>query len=104
MVNHEQSRVLHEALSAVGAQSIYVLIAGAGHEGPEFVAPAITATVAGFLAEKLGQDAASTSTAGLELQSSAEPACPRGEAALRRLSRLCPGTGAPGGSEGERHD
>jgi hypothetical protein len=54
MVNHEQSRVLHEALSAVGAQSIYVLIAGAGHEGPEFVAPAITATVAGFLAEKLG--------------------------------------------------
>jgi len=59
MVNHEQSRVLHEALSAVGAQSIYVLIAGAGHDGPEFVAPAITATVA------------STSTAGLELQSSA---------------------------------
>jgi acetyl esterase/lipase len=52
--NHEESRVLHEALSAVGAQSIYVLIAGAGHEGPEFVAPAITAAVAGFLAEKLG--------------------------------------------------
>jgi pimeloyl-ACP methyl ester carboxylesterase len=52
--NHEESRVLHEALSAVGAQSIYVLIAGAGHEGPEFAAPAITATVAGFLAEKLG--------------------------------------------------
>jgi hypothetical protein len=39
MINHEQSRVLHEALSAVGAQSTYVLIAGAGHEGPEFVAP-----------------------------------------------------------------
>jgi len=56
MVNHEQSRVLHEALSAVGAQSICVLIAGAGHEGPEFVAPAITATVAGFLAEnRLGR-------------------------------------------------
>lgn len=54
MVNHEQSRILHEALSAVGAQSLYVLIAGAGHEGPEFVTPAITATVAGFLAEKLG--------------------------------------------------
>lgn len=54
MVNHEQSRVLHEALSAVGASSVYVLIAGAGHEGPEFVTPAITATVAGFLAEKLG--------------------------------------------------
>ena len=52
--NHEESRVLHEALSAVGAQSIYVLIAGAEHEGPEFVAPAITATVAGFLAETLG--------------------------------------------------
>jgi acetyl esterase/lipase len=54
MVNHEQSRVLHEALSAVGASSIHVLIAGAGHEGPEFVTPAIIATVAGFLAEKLG--------------------------------------------------
>ena len=53
-VNHEQSRVLHEALSAAGAQSMYVLIAGAGHEGPELVSPAITATVAGFLAEKLG--------------------------------------------------
>ena len=53
-VNHEQSRVLHEALSAVGAESVYVLIAGAGHEGPEFVAPVITATVVGFLAEKLG--------------------------------------------------
>ena len=52
--NHQESRVLHEALSAVGAQSIYVVIAGAGHDGPEFVAPAITATVAGFLAEKLG--------------------------------------------------
>jgi acetyl esterase/lipase len=53
-VNHEQSRVLHEALSAVGAHSTYVLIAGAGHDGPEFLAPAITATVTGFLAEKLG--------------------------------------------------
>jgi predicted esterase len=52
--NHEESRVLHEALSAVGAQSMYVLIAGAGHEGPEFAAPAITATVTGFLTEKLG--------------------------------------------------
>jgi hypothetical protein len=41
-------------LSTVGAQSIHVLIAGAGHEGPELVSPAITATVAGFLAEKLG--------------------------------------------------
>ena len=54
MVNNEQSRVLHEALSAAGASSLYLLIGGAGHEGPEFVRPAITATVAGFLAEKLG--------------------------------------------------
>jgi hypothetical protein len=36
------------------AQSTYMLIAGAGHEGPEFVASAITVTVVGFLAEKLG--------------------------------------------------
>ena len=37
-----------------GASSTFVLIAGAGHEGPEFVTPAINAAVAGFLAEKLG--------------------------------------------------
>lgn len=54
MVNHEQSRVLHDALSSVGASSTFVLIGGAGHEGPEFVSPAITATVAGFLAQTLG--------------------------------------------------
>jgi acetyl esterase/lipase len=54
-VNHEQSRVLHEALSAVGAQSTYVLIAGAGHDGPEFSAWGITATVTSFLAEKLAR-------------------------------------------------
>ena len=33
---------------------MYVLIAGAGHEGPEFVGLAITATVTGFLTAKLG--------------------------------------------------
>jgi hypothetical protein len=33
-------------VSAVGAQSMYVLIAGAGHEDAEFVPPAITETVA----------------------------------------------------------
>jgi dipeptidyl aminopeptidase/acylaminoacyl peptidase len=54
MVNHEQSRVLHEALSAAGADSLYVLISGAGHEGPQFVRPAVTAAVAGFLEEALG--------------------------------------------------
>jgi acetyl esterase/lipase len=54
MVNHEQSRVLHEALSAVGASSLYLLISGAGHEDPQFVRPAVTAAVAGFLSESLG--------------------------------------------------
>jgi acetyl esterase/lipase len=54
MVNHEQSRLLHDALSSVGASSTFVLLGGAGHEGPEFVSPAITALVAGFLAEQLG--------------------------------------------------
>jgi len=33
---------------------VYVLIAGAGHESPEFIAPTIMATVVGFLTEKLG--------------------------------------------------
>jgi hypothetical protein len=60
VVNQEQSRVLHEALSAAGAQSTYVLIAGTGHAGPEFSASAITATVTGFLAEKLGLQGATT--------------------------------------------
>jgi acetyl esterase/lipase len=32
MVNHEQSRVLHEALSAVRAQPICLLITGAGRD------------------------------------------------------------------------
>jgi acetyl esterase/lipase len=54
MVNHEQSRVLHDALSAAGASSLFLLMGGAGHEGPEFARPAITAAVAGFLAEELG--------------------------------------------------
>jgi acetyl esterase/lipase len=54
MVNHEQSRVLHEALSAAGASSLYLLISGAGHEDPQFVRPAVTAAVAGFLSESLG--------------------------------------------------
>jgi acetyl esterase/lipase len=54
MVNHEQSRLLHEALSAAGASSLYLLISGAGHEDPQFVRPAVTATVAGFLSESLG--------------------------------------------------
>jgi acetyl esterase/lipase len=54
MVNHEQSRVLHEALAAAGATSVFTLISGAGHEGPEFVRPSVTAAVAGFLSEHLG--------------------------------------------------
>jgi acetyl esterase/lipase len=54
MVNHEQSRLLHEALSAVGATSTYVLLAGAGHEDPAFVRPSVVATIAGFLEEHLG--------------------------------------------------
>ena len=55
----EETALIRSALLAffafgLCASSVYVLIAGAGHEGPEFVTPAITATVAGFLAEKLG--------------------------------------------------
>ena len=53
MVNHEQSRLLHEALSAVGATSTYVLLAGAGHEDPAFARPSVVATIAGFLEEHI---------------------------------------------------
>jgi acetyl esterase/lipase len=54
MVNHEQSRLLHEALSAAGARSLHLLISGAGHEDPAFARPAVTSAVAGFLSEALG--------------------------------------------------
>jgi acetyl esterase/lipase len=54
MVNHEQSRVLHEALSAAGASSMLILVSGAGHEDPAFVRPSVTGAIAGFLAEALG--------------------------------------------------
>jgi acetyl esterase/lipase len=54
MVNQEQSRVLHDALSAAGASSTFLLLSGAGHEDPQFVRPSVTAAVAGFLAEALG--------------------------------------------------
>ena len=54
MIPHEQSRILHEALSAAGASSILMLISGAGHEDPAFVRPSVTAAVAGFLTEALG--------------------------------------------------
>jgi len=55
MVNHEQSRLLHEALSAAGASSTLMLLSGAGHEDAQFVRPSVTAAVAAFLAEALGE-------------------------------------------------
>jgi acetyl esterase/lipase len=53
MVNHEQSRVLHDALSSAGATSVYMLLSGAGHEDPVFVRPSVMAAIAGFLEEHL---------------------------------------------------
>jgi acetyl esterase/lipase len=44
-----ESRALHEALVRSGAESTYLLVGGAGHEGPEFDRPDHLALTAGFL-------------------------------------------------------
>jgi acetyl esterase/lipase len=54
MVPPDQSRLMHDALSGAGAESHLLLLAGAGHEGPQFSRPSVNAAVAGFLHEHLG--------------------------------------------------
>jgi hypothetical protein len=102
--NHEESRVLHEALSAVGAQSIYVLIAVPDMRARSSSPPRSRRRSPASWPRSSVRTPLRHRPPGSSCSHPPEPACPRGEAALRRLSRLFPGTGTPGGSEGERHD
>ena len=44
-----QGLALHDALARAGAQTCFQLLGGAGHEGPEFDAPAFLAATAAWL-------------------------------------------------------
>lgn len=48
LTSERQSRDMHEALLAAGADSTLLLIAGANHEDPAFHGPAALGTVSGF--------------------------------------------------------
>lgn len=53
MVAEDESRRMHEALLAAGAESTLLLIAGANHEDAAFHTPAALGAVAGFFAAAL---------------------------------------------------
>jgi acetyl esterase/lipase len=48
-----EGAALHDALSRAGADSQFLLLGGAGHEGPEFHRPAVLAMTAAWLRDKL---------------------------------------------------
>lgn len=53
MVAEDESRRMHEALVAAGADSTFLLLPGANHEDPLFHSPAALGAVAGFFAAAL---------------------------------------------------
>jgi acetyl esterase/lipase len=53
VVPPSEGRALHDALSRAGADSSFLLLGGAGHEGAEFDAPAMLALTAAWLRAKL---------------------------------------------------
>jgi acetyl esterase/lipase len=53
-----ESEALHDALSRAGADTHFMLLGGAGHEGPEFDQPATLAMTAAWLCAKLTSPAA----------------------------------------------
>jgi acetyl esterase/lipase len=53
VVPPSEGRALHDALSRAGADSSFLLLGGAGHEGEEFDAPATLALTAAWLRAKL---------------------------------------------------
>jgi acetyl esterase/lipase len=54
LVGEDQSQRMHAALTAAGADSTLLMIAGANHEDAAFHSPAVLGAVAGFFTEKLG--------------------------------------------------
>jgi acetyl esterase/lipase len=53
VVAPSESEALHHTLSRAGADTQFMLLGGAGHEGPEFAQPATLATTAAWLRAKL---------------------------------------------------
>jgi acetyl esterase/lipase len=53
VVAPSEGNALHDALSRAGADTQFVLLGGAGHEGPEFNRPATLAMTAAWLRDKL---------------------------------------------------
>jgi acetyl esterase/lipase len=53
VVAPSEGQALHDALSRAGADSQFLLLGGAGHEGPEFHRPAVLAMTAAWLRDKL---------------------------------------------------
>jgi acetyl esterase/lipase len=55
VVAPSESEALHHALSRAGGESDFMLLGGAGHEGPEFDRPATIAMTAAWLRAKLAR-------------------------------------------------
>jgi acetyl esterase/lipase len=53
VVASSEGKALHDALSRAGAETQFMLVGGAGHEGPEFHRPATLAMTAAWLRDKL---------------------------------------------------
>jgi len=53
VVAPSEGEALHHALSRVGADTQFLLLGGAGHEGPEFARPAVLAMTAAWLRVQL---------------------------------------------------
>jgi acetyl esterase/lipase len=53
IVAPSEGAALHQALSRAGADTQFMLLGGAGHEGPEFDRPAMLAMTAAWLHDKL---------------------------------------------------
>jgi acetyl esterase/lipase len=66
-----EGQALHDALSRAGADTQFMLLGGAGHEGPEFHRPAALAMTAAWLRDKLTAGAP-----GHDASPASEPASP----------------------------
>ena len=53
IVAPSEGQALHDALSRAGGDTQFMLLGGAGHEGPEFDRPAVLAMTAAWLRDKL---------------------------------------------------
>jgi acetyl esterase/lipase len=59
IVAPSEGEALHDALSRAGTDTLFMLLGGAGHEGPEFARPTTLAMTAAWLRSKLTDPATS---------------------------------------------